>query len=245
VPKEKLIVLSQHIHMKEEAGYRLADRQRLFELLKDFENVLVMSAHTHLQDQIEYTSAEGWMGRKPLHEYNAGTTSGDWYSGKKDENGLPDATMRDGTPQGYAYLHIKGNQYSVDYKVAGREPEYQMNIYAPKVVPYKGRTTSRIVVNFFMGSRNDLVKYRIGNGEWQKMSYVEAADPSYSTKLFEWDFTNKLLLGRRPSNAVNSTHLWQGAIKTDQPPGAQLIEVRATDRYGKQHYDKKSYLIVE
>lgn len=245
VPKEKLIVLSQHIDMKNEAAYRLADRQRLFDLLKDFENVLILSAHTHLQDQIEYTSAEGWMGSKPLHEYNVGTTSGDWYSGKMDENGLPDATMRDGTPQGYAYLQVKGNQYSVDYKVAGREPEYQMNIYAPKVVPYQGRTTARIVVNFFMGSRNDLVEYRISNGEWQKMNYLEAVDPSYSTNLIEWDFTDRLLPGRRPSNAVNSTHLWQGAIKTDLPPGEQLIEVRATDRYGKQHYGKKSYRVLE
>ena len=80
VPKDKLIVLSQHIQMKELAGYREADRKRLFDLLKDYENVLVMSAHTHLQDQIEYTSAEGWLGKKPLHEYNVGTTSGDWYS---------------------------------------------------------------------------------------------------------------------------------------------------------------------
>ena len=245
VPKDKLIVLSQHIHMKNLSGYREGDRQRLFDLLKEFDNVLVMSAHTHLQEQIEYTSAEGWMGRKPLHEYNAGTTSGDWYSGKKDANGLPDATMRDGTPQGYAFLHINGNHYSVDYKVAGREQEYQMNIHAPKVVPHKGRSSSQIVVNFFMGSRNDPVEYRIGNGKWVKMQYIEAADPSYSAKLFEWDFTDRLLPGRRPSNAVNSTHLWQGPIKTNLPPGEHLIEVRATDRYGKQHYGKRSYQILE
>lgn len=245
VPKEKLIVLSQHIDMKGEAGYRLSDRQSLFDLLKDYDNVLVMSAHTHLQDQIEYTSTEGWMGKKPLHEYNVGTTSGDWYSGKKDARGLPDATMRDGTPQGYAFLKIKGNQYSVDYKVAGRDSGYQMNIYAPKVVPYKGRTSSRIVVNFFMGSRNDLVEYRIGKGEWQKMHYIEAADPSYTAMLFEWDLTDRLLPGRRPSNAVNSTHLWQGSIKTDLPPGEQMIEVRATDRFGKQHHGEKRYRIVE
>lgn len=245
VPKDKLIVLSQHIQMKELAGYREADRKRLFDLLKDYENVLVMSAHTHLQDQIEYTSAEGWLGKKPLHEYNVGTTSGDWYSGKKDEKGLPDATMRDGTPQGYAFLHVQNNQYSVDYKVAGKDADHQMHIYAPKVVQFKGRNTSRIMVNFFMGSPKDLVEYRIGNGDWQKMRYLEAADPSYSVKLIEWDFADKLLPGRRPSNAVNSTHLWQGAIKTDLSPGEHQIEVRATDRYGKKHYGKKSYRILE
>ena len=185
------------------------------------------------------------MSKKPLHEYNAGTTSGDWYSGKKDANGLPDATMRDGTPQGYAFLQVNGNQYSIDYQVAGKDPEYQMNIYAPKVVPHKGRSSSRIVVNFFMGSRGDLVEYRIGNGSWKKMRYLEAEDPSYSKKLYEWDFTEKLLPGRRPSNAVKSTHLWIGSITTQLPPGEQLIEVRATDRFGKKHHGKKSYRIIK
>lgn len=245
VPKDKLIVLSQHIHMKNIGGYREGDRQRLFDLLKEYDNVLIMSAHTHLQDQIEYGPAEGWHGRKPLHEYNVGTTSGDWYSGVKDADGLPDATMRDGTPQGYAYLNISGNSYDVDYKVAGRDADYQMNIYAPKVVPYKGRTTSQIVVNFFMGSRNDQVEYRIDDGQWQKMRYTESIDPSYLTKLFEWDFTEQLLPGRRPSNAVNSTHLWSGSLKLDLPPGEHTIEVRATDRYGKSHLGSRKYTIVE
>ncbi|MBK5196595.1 MAG: calcineurin-like phosphoesterase family protein, partial [Proteiniphilum sp.] len=218
VPKEKLIVLSQHIQMKNEPGYRIEDRQRIFDLLKEFDNVLIMSAHTHFQDQIEYTAEQGWQGKKPLHEYNVGTTSGDWYSGKQDAAGLPDATMRDGTPQGYVFLNINGNKYDVDYKVAGKDAEYQMNIFAPKVVPYKGRTTSQIVVNFFMGSKKDLVEYRIDNGPWQKMRYIETIDPSYMTKLIEWDYTDKLLPGRRPSNAVNSTHLWSGSLKLDLPP---------------------------
>jgi 3',5'-cyclic AMP phosphodiesterase CpdA len=244
IPKDKLIVLSQHIHMKDEAGYRTGDRQRLFDLLKDFDNVLIMSAHTHLQDQIEYTIDQGWQGKKPLHEFNVGTTSGDWYSGKMDDAGLPDATMRDGTPQGYLFLNINGNRYDVDYKVAGKSAEYQMHIYASKVVRYKGATTP-VVVNFFMGSKNDLVEYRIDKGAWQKMRYTEAIDPSYLTKLIEWDFTDKLLPGRRPSNAENSTHLWSGSLKTDLPPGEHTIEVRATDRYGKQHVGSSKYTILE
>lgn len=247
VPKNKLVVLSQHIHMKDNSGgsYRLEDRQRLFDLLKDYENVLIMSAHTHLQDQIEYTEADGWRGKKPLHEYNVGTTSGDWYSGKLDEKGLPDATMRDGTPQGYAFLNINGNQYDVDYKVAGRESDYQMNIFAPKVVPHKGRTTSQIMVNFFMGSQNDLVEYRIDEGGWRKMHYVSAPDLYYLTKLLEWDFTEELLPGRRPSNPVNSTHVWIGSVPTDLPAGKHTIEVRVTDRYSKTHSGKRTYSILE
>ena len=246
VPKNKLVVLSQHIQMKDNTGgsYRLEDRQRIFDLLKDFENVLIMSAHTHYQDQIEYTEIHGWKGKKPLHEYNVGTTSGDWYSGKLDERGLPDATMRDGTPQGYAFLNIKGNQYNVDYKVAGGNADHQMNIYAPKVVPHNGRTTSQIVVNFFMGSPNDVVEYRIDNGEWRPMRYTESVDPSYMMKLIEWDFTEELLPGRRPSNAVNSTHLWSGALQLNLEPGEHTIHVRATDRFGKTHLGQKTYKIL-
>ncbi len=247
VPKDKLIILSQHIDMKDNSGgaYRLEDRQRVFDLLQDYENVLILSAHTHLQDQIEYTQAEGWNGKKPLHEYNVATTSGDWYSGKLNEKGLPDATMRDGTPQGYAFLNIDGNQYNVDYKVAGRESDYQMNIFAPKVVPHKGRTTSQIVVNFFMGSKGDEVEYRIDQGKWQKMRYVSVPDLNYLLKLLEWDFTEELLPGRRPSNPVNSTHVWIANVPTNQPVGERTIEVKATDRFGKTHFGKRTYSILE
>ncbi len=247
VPKDKLVVLSQHIHMKDNSGnsYRLEDRQRLFDLLKDYDNVLIMSAHTHYQDQVEYSEEHGWKGKKPLHEYNAGTTSGDWYSGKHDERGVPDATMRDGTPQGYAILNINNNQYDIDYRVAGKESDYQMNIYAPKVVPYKGSTTSQIVVNFFMGSPTDKVEYRIDDTEWRTMRYSPGIDPNYWIKLIEWDFTEELLPGRRPSAAVTSTHLWSGTIRLDLPPGKHTIEVRATDRYGKTHFGKKEYMILE
>ena len=245
VPKDKLIVLSQHIPMKDNSGnsYRLEDRQRVFDLLEDFENVLIMSAHTHYQDQIEYNELHGWKGGKPLHEYNAGTTSGDWYSGLLDENGLPDATMRDGTPQGYSFLNINGNTYDIEYQVAGSESNYQMNIYAPKVVPHKGRTTSQIVVNFFMGSKDDLVEYRIDNGDWNKMRYIEGVDPNYSLKLVEWDLTEDLLPGRRPSNGVISTHLWQAPLRLDLEPGEHTIEVRATDRFGKTHNGLREYSI--
>lgn len=63
VPKDKLVVLSQHIQLKDNSGnsYRLGDRQRVFDLLRDYENVLIMSAHTHLQDQIEYSEIHGGM----------------------------------------------------------------------------------------------------------------------------------------------------------------------------------------
>jgi hypothetical protein len=77
------------------------------------------------------------------------------------------------------------------------------------------------------------------------MHYVSAPDLNYLTKLLEWDFTEELLPGRRPSNPVNSTHVWIGPVPTDLPAGKHTIEVRVTDRYGKTHSGKRTYSILE
>lgn len=243
VEKDKLIVLAFHIPLfhENENSFRNADRQRLFDLLKDFPNTLSMSAHTHLQRQNFYGKNDGWHQEKPHHEYNAGTTSGDWYSGELDKNGVPASTMRDGTPRGYAYLNISGNQYTIDYQVAGEDKDYQVKIFNPNVVA-KGRgTQAAIYANFFMGKKGDVVEYRIDGGKWESMIYIEAPDPSFVESLYRWDTLEELVPGRRPSNAVNSTHLWRGRIPTNLELGDHQIEIRATDMFGRTFTQKSSY----
>lgn len=236
VPVNHLIVLAFHIPFNNtEAAYRLADRQRLFDLLKDYDQVLALSAHTHYQRNDLFTENEGWKGKKPLHEYNAGTTSGDWYSGLPDAKNTPSSTMRDGTPKGYAFLNISGNKYSIDYKVAGKPADYQIQIHAPKYLKANYRTSSRIYANFFMGRNDSKVEYRINNGEWRNMVYTVTEDPLYVGKLYEWDVSEKMIPYRRPSHPVQSTHLWRAPAPANLPPGKYVVEVRATDMFGKQH----------
>lgn len=247
VDKDQLVVLAFHIPLEHEDGnvFRPEDRQRLFDLLKDFPNTLSLSAHMHTQSQIFYDKKDGWRQEKPHHEYNAGTTSGDWYSGQLNEQGVPSSTMRDGTPKGYAFIHFKGNQYVIDYKAAGKDKSYQIEVFHPKVVGKGKSTRAGIYANFFMGHDNDLVECRIDNGTWRKMAPVKAADPAYLAELHPWDTSEELLPGRRPSNASDSRHLWRTAIATDLPLGTHKIEVRATDRYGRTHTQESSYRIEE
>lgn len=235
VPKDKLIVTSFHIPLlhQNENTFRNADRQRMFDLLKDYPNTLSMSAHTHLQRHNFYEKSDGWHQQKPHHEYNAGTTSGDWYSGEITPAGVPDSTMRDGTPRGYAFLNIKGNQYTIDYKAAEKPKDYQIRLSHPKVVASTGWFTGAIFANFFMGYKTDKVEYRVGNGEWRPMTHIETFDPSYTWSVLKWDVTDVLFPGRRPSNPVNSTHIWRGAIPRDLPLGEHRVEVRATDMFGR------------
>lgn len=247
VDKNKLIVLAFHIPLqseKQNGSFRMDDRQRLFDLLKDFPNTLSLSAHTHIQRQNFYGKEAGWHQEKPHHEYNAGTTSGDWYSGEYNEQGVPASTMRDGTPKGYAFLTIKGNQYEIVYKVAGKSKDYQIEIFNPNVVAKDRNTRAGIFANFFMGRKGDKVTYRINDDPWKEMTYLEEPDPSFIIDLFKWDTTNELMPGRRPSNAINSTHLWRANMPTKLPVGKHRIEVKAEGSFGHT-YTQESFFKVE
>lgn len=247
VAKDKLIVLAFHIPLQHinENRFKDSDRQRLFDILADYPNRLAMSAHTHLQRHNFYSKEDGWKGSSPFHEYNAGTTSGDWYSGKINDEGVPISTMRDGTPKGYALLHIEGNQYKIDYQVIGAPKEHQIKIFNPKVVANNRGSGSGIFANFYMGDKNDKVEYRIDNGPWKNMNWVEAPDPSYAAAVMEWDLMDKLEPGRRPSNPVNVTHLWKGSIDTKLPIGKHTITVRATDMFGRTFTETSEYTVAE
>ena len=246
VDKSKLVVLAFHIPLLEDLGdsFRDEDRQRLFDLLRDYPNTFSMSAHTHFQQQNFFGQAEGWQGAKPFHEYNAGTTSGDWYSGELNDQGVPVSTMRDGTPKGYIFLNIEDNNYTIDYKVAGQPKEKQIKLFHPQVVATGRSTQSGIFANFFMGHKGNTVEYRIDNGDWKPMTYAEVPDPGFVASLYRWDTTEDLLPGRRPSNAVASTHIWRGSIPTNLPVGEHQIEVRATDMFGRTFTERSSYRLA-
>lgn len=248
VPKDHLIVLGFHIPISEPGSgdsFRDEDRERLFELLKDYPYTLSLSAHTHLQRQDFFTKENGWKNENPHHHYNVGTTSGDWYSGILDDNNIPVSTMRDGTPKGYAFINFEGNQYTIDYKVAGKKKDYRMEIFAPKVVAKGRNTKAGIYVNYFMGSSKDSVFYRINKGEWKTINLVKDYDPNYVKQIFDWDLAEELLPGRRSSNAVISTHLWRGSIPTNLETGKHKIEVKVIDMFGRTFTQKSKYRLDE
>ena len=246
VPKDHLIVISMHIPLKEQGdSFRDEDRQKLFDLLKDYPHTLSLSAHTHLQKQDLFYKEDGWRQEQPHHHYNVGTTSGDWYKGTLDEKGIPVSTMRDGTPKGYALIDFEGNQYKIRYQVAGKSSDYQMEIFAPKVLEKGKRTTAGIVVNFFMGSSDDEVLASIDGGEMKPMTRVEDYDPRYLVDLLQWDITDELLDGRRPSNPAQSMHLWRMNAPSGLETGEHVIRVKATDRFGQVHYGEQKLRIEE
>jgi hypothetical protein len=241
VAPEHLVVVCLHIPVNSgDDAFVEDDRQELFRLLDSYPDVLIMSAHTHYQVQ-HYAGKENGLNReKTLHEYNVGATCGDWYSGVLNENGIPVALMRDGTPKGYALLTVTGNKYTLDYKVAGKPVDYQINLYCPKVVP-QNRHAAGIYANFFMGDDSSVLEYRVDKGEWKKMRKVEDYDPSYYHYMQEWDYIEDVRPGRRPSNPVRCTHLWRATIPSNLPVGKHEVEVRATGRDGRSFVASSIY----
>ena len=244
---DKLIVISMHIplYLNEGENFRPEDRQAFFDILKPFKNVLLLTAHTHVQQQIYYGEEVGYQGGNLIHEYNVGTTSGDWYSGEKDEMGVPVGTMRDGTPRGYALLEISGNKYVANYKVYNQSENYQMEIYMPKVIPNKRRTSANIMVNFFMGGPNDKVEFKIDDNEFKPMNKSDYIDWNFAKSVMKWDETKKLIEGRRPSNPEVSSHIWGARLPRNLEIGTHTITVRATDKYGKVYTETTIFNVEE
>lgn len=248
VPKDRLIVLAMHIPFREDEKYdsfRDEDRVKVFELLKDFPHTLSLSAHTHLQRQDFFYAKDGWLQEKPHHQYNVGTTSGDWYRGRLDKSGVPVSMMRDGTPKGYAYLHFDNNRYVIDYKVAGKLQDYRIRIHAPKVVRQAKWSSAAILANFFIGGEQDTLLYRIDRGEWENMHHYQTYDPVYYHQSFEWDFTPQLFDGRRPSYPTQCQHLWYGHLPADLPVGEHTIEVKVLDMFGRTFIQTERYRIAK
>lgn len=254
VPKDALIVLNMHIPLvKHGDSFRQSDQRKLFELLQAYPHTLSISAHTHMQEHKFFgEDAPGWQRPEPHHHFNLGTTSGSWWNGWKNETGIPHTMMRDGTPNGYAFLNIEGNDYTIDWKAAGRPASQQMNIHTSRPVPAGQSDT--LTVNFFLGSERAEVSYRLdGEGPWQAMQQVEAVDPYYAALNQRWQHLKELAFTEQwkahsllqekdlPTdgvpNAQPSSHLWKATLPADLGPGRHRVEVRVTDMFDRSFQD--------
>jgi hypothetical protein len=246
VDTSKLVVLAFHcpLNIVSPYSFRKEDRDQYFELLKNYPHVFSLSAHTHNLDQNFFTDTDGWHGKQPYHELVAGATCGNWYSGKVNEKGFLEGMMSDGTPRGYLYLNISGNQYSADFKVAGQADDYRIRLYHRKVLTpvwWDGR--GLIYANFFMGSKRDKLECRIDDGKWKPMKYLEAPDPYYLSQLYMWDESDTLFKGRRPTESADCRHLWTAPLPCNLGIGEHRIEVRVRDMFGRTFVQKSVYRI--
>ena len=235
VPKQRLLVLAMHIPLFEYEGrdtFRDTDRARLFALLRDFPNVLILSGHGHTQQHWMHDARTGWQGDKPLHEYNVGAACGAFWTGVKDADGIPDTTMSDGTPNGYASLGVgRDGRYALAWHAARDPQDAQIGLHAPKVLRRGAYPAYGVYANVYMGRIDTRVEFRIDDGEWKPMRRVVAPDPRVLRENMRDADADTLRGYDRSAEATFSPHLWRGALPTDLAPGAHRIDVRAFDAW--------------
>ncbi|MBJ6984298.1 calcineurin-like phosphoesterase family protein [Luteimonas sp. MC1750] len=257
VPRDRLLVLGVHIPLFDTAApgrpatFRTADRERLFALLQDVPKLLVLSGHRHTQRHHRHGPAEGWHGAEPLHEFNVGAASGAFWSGAPDAEGIPDATMADGTPNGHALLDIAADgRYRLSWhpaRLPADDPARTaaMHLHAPRALRRGAYRAWAVYANVYMGEADTRVEYRVDGGEWTAMQRVERPDPWLMAENARDDAAATLRGHDRSPEAEPSTHLWRGALPTDLAAGDHDIEVRAFDRWHGEQRAATRYRLEE
>lgn len=240
IPEDQLLVVLMHVPL-----FGMDRKDELFRLIENRPFTFSVSGHTHWQAHILLTEGEGWMGPEPHHHLVNVTVSGSWWSGMKNEVGIPHATMRDGAPNGYSIVTFDGHSYDVTYKAAGHPADYQMNIYAPERIQSSGADTTEVFVNVFGGSPGSLVEMRLGEtGPWIPMDF----DPDRMDPIFE-ELGNREKgiegLKRKIGSPRKARHAWFADLPAAPPTGTHLINVRTTDMFGKTYTDQRIIRIAE
>jgi hypothetical protein len=236
-PRDDLVVLMMHIpwfypNPLNAETFRPADRARLFALLQDRPHNLWLSGHTHYQRHVFYGAADGWHGAQPLHEYNVAAACGSFWGGPADANGIPIATMADGTPQGYGLLTVEGAEVRMEYRAARHPADFQIGLHAPVAVKPRTGYIS-YYANVFNGHEGWAIESRVDGRVWNAMRRVIDWDPAYAKLYLDQDArTTPLATPRLPDPAV-CYHLWRAYLPADLAIGTHAIEVRATDPSGQ------------
>ena len=249
VPKDRLLVIGAHIPFFDTKPgvetFRHADRARLFALLEDFPHVLLLSGHAHTQQHVYHDAGSDWHGATPLHEYNVGAACGAFWSGVKDAQGIPDTTMADGTPNGYASLQVRaGGEYSLAWHPA-RDPDRAMSLHVPRVLRKGAYPAFAVYANVFMGQDDSKVEYRVDQGQWKPMAHVRQPDPGLLAENARDDGADALRGYDRSPEAQPSRHLWRGALPTDLAVGEHQVEVRANDPWRGERTATTAYRLQE
>jgi hypothetical protein len=236
VPKRELVVVAMHIPLSGRGKHGIPERRALLEALSGHPHTLSLSAHTHFQSQHFFGAEDGYTGSGFHHHLNHATVSGSWWLGERDLEGIPHATMRDGTPNGYSWIDFDGNDYTVRFKAARRPMDHQLTIHAPDAIRASESGDAEVVVNVFAGNERTRVEMRLGeDGAWTPLEREPGKDPFY-VALRAGERASVEASGRRAlPPPVDSSHRWVGRLPTGALTGTHLIEVRVTDMYGANH----------
>ncbi|QEG23331.1 calcineurin-like phosphoesterase C-terminal domain-containing protein [Mariniblastus fucicola] len=129
IPESQMVVLLMHVPFLD-----CEDHQEIFRLIEDRPFCVSVSAHRHVHTHHFFGEKEGWKGDKEHHHVVNVTVSGSWWSGARNDRGVPHSTMGDGAPNGYSIMSFADGRYMLDFRGAGIPADEQMLIQLPDEV---------------------------------------------------------------------------------------------------------------
>ena len=242
--ENQLLVLMAHIPFEgSTAWYDEAEKQAFYKLIASHSNTVSLVAHTHRHYHHFIDEEQGFPGEQPHHMVSVGTVCGAWWTGAPNEYGIPHTMMSDGTPNGYAFLHIDGNDWKLKWKTAGKPENVQMHIHAPDVVSAESEESFKVIANIYNALPDAEVKMKIGDGgEWINMKRNPQKDP---VRLAEKERENQLgeVPWRKMGGDAESQHIWEVELSSGIEPGVYYIQVKATDDWFK--YEGKKLVRIK
>ena len=234
VPDSQLVVMLMHVPI-----IGLEDKEELFKLIETRNYCVSISGHTHDHRHLFLGKEDGYNGPEPHHHIVNVTVSGCWWSGAKNEYGIPHTTMADGAPNGYSVMTFDDSGYRLDFRAAGKSADDQLRIDLPPTVVADKTSATDLWVNVYNGSEKSTVKFQIdGTGPWVELEKVKEFDPYY-LRLVERDKKAERPLFR----PVESEHLWKGRLPAIEP-GVHVITAETVDQHGRKYMAQRSIRVT-
>lgn len=235
IPKDQMLVLLMHVPIM-----GVTDKVDFFKLIEDRPYCVSVSGHTHDHRHMFLGAKDGFDGEQKHHHIVNVTVSGSWWSGAKNDNGVPHATMPDGGPNGYSIMNFDKDGYKLDYKAAGAPASQQMRVLIPASLPSDKTGEQDVWVNVYNGSEKSTVEMSIDGEDWTKLEKQMKVDPYYV-----WLAARDADTLPKPSKPKVCHHLWHGKLPADMSPGAHLVRVKTTDRHGRTYHAHRSVRVAE
>jgi hypothetical protein len=247
VPRDDLIVVSMHIPLVsfEDPGSisdTTADRRALMRLLSGRPHTVSFAGHSHTTEHHYLGADEGFEGTHQHHHHVLTAASGAWWSGSKDDHGIPVSDSRDGSPKGYHVLSVEGASYTTRFVPLSAASSCQM-----RIVLSSGRGSAdgvmhspigaaqlpslSLVADVFDGGPRTQVVYEIeGGGFPVEMTRTRMADP-----FIVETFAREKHLSKPWVKPSVSSHIWTAPLDLALTGGSYRIVVKARVESGRVH----------
>ncbi len=234
IPEDELVVFLAHIPWVGSTSWKdEAEKKEFFELMASRPHALSLVAHRHRHYHHFIDREEGWPNEQPHHMISIGTVCGAWWRGAPDEYGIPHAMMSDGTPTGYSFLEVQGDEWKLSWKSARRPADFQMHLHAPDEVSTDELARGvALYANIFNALPDAHVTMSVGQTDYSsEMTVAREEDPVYAAMHEREQALEDIPWLRTRNPDSEPRHLWKGTLPDHLEPGTYTLHVRSEDAW--------------